>query len=657
MAAVTLVSYVGQWSRLGQTTPLLLARKTPPFIAAVTVAMPVVLRGDGGITSSYVQELQDALAITSDGGQVANNIFARRVYERLENYSALSLLSPFITSSALLTSTLETLAVKYLGTRRTSFYALAAQLDSLLLRRLPLLRQLAVEQDASLEDIVSGLLEMHDATNVSSSSVSMGEVRSSGEATVAVSSGTLRSEAVRAALTSTNFLETVEAAQGLSGVDRLDTILSSNCVILTRFVVEGTPWLRQMHPIFGDLSNDLDERLPYFSRVVALDLVTGEVPTSVAGWRWDSGACKLFLEGKWDKIDWVNVPTGFHDFERVAAVSEYYPVMPEELYLVQENLIGMKQFAGRLFSALGYPATCLEGSSFNDLMDKQMEVARYIAKQPPQLRGDWDAWLTQQFKAALARAGQYFITVLRSSTPATVGLEAWLPAGADYFTVVDGRMTAARPVADVRCAFGDMFITTPILVPGATPPAGYSVAGSSASHHGVLNAAPGGGGGGGGVADPKAGSKRKQPVVTAAVADTPGAKSSFAKPLDGGKRLFLAARVYDIEAICLKYNLKITDHCWPVLLSSSRGLRLSLSAPITPSTAGSTASCTNVLPTSIVSPRPRRRSPNQRPGLRFATQDGARTNAANLERAAGGTRGRSGWLFSSPHQDRAPCST
>jgi hypothetical protein len=71
-------------------------------------------------------------------------------------------------------------------------------------------------------------------------------------------------------------------------------------------------------------------------------------------------------------------------------------------------------------------------------------------------------------------------------------------------------------------------------------------------------------GGGGSSADPKAGDKRKKAIA----ADTPGAKAAYAQYLDGGKRLFLAARVYDLEAICKQHKLKIEDHCWLVLLSS-----------------------------------------------------------------------------------------
>lgn len=253
---------------------------------------------------------------------------------------------------------------------------------------------------------------MHNAT---ASSISGADaVRVAGDSaamSLLVGGGGLRTETLRAALTTTNFLETVEAAQGLSGVDRLDAVLSANCIILTRYIVEGTPWLRQMHPIFGLHFNDLDERLPYFSRVIALDLDTGEVPISVAGWRWDPDAFSLFLKGQWDKIDWINAPSGFHDYERAADLSVYYPVQPEELYLVQEILVGMKQFAGRIFSALGYPSTCFDGWSFADVIDKQMAAARYISKQPPSLQSDWGPWLTQQFKAALARAGQYVIIV------------------------------------------------------------------------------------------------------------------------------------------------------------------------------------------------------------------------------------------------------
>jgi len=156
MAAISLASYVGEWSHLGQATPLSLARRTPAFIISTTVAMPVILRGDGGSVASYVQELQDAYTVCMGHGSTVNNVFARRIYERLDDFAALHLLSSFFTSWAQMTTTLETLAAKYLGARRMSFYALTSELDSALELRLPLLRQLTGEQDASLE--VGGIM-------------------------------------------------------------------------------------------------------------------------------------------------------------------------------------------------------------------------------------------------------------------------------------------------------------------------------------------------------------------------------------------------------------------------------------------------------------------------------------------------------------------
>jgi hypothetical protein len=58
-----------------------------------------------------------------------------------------------------------------------------------------------------------------------------------------------------------------------------------------------------------------------------------------------------------------------------------------------------------------------------------------------------------------------------------------------------------------------------------------------------------------------------------ATSDKPSAKASLSKYLDGGKKLLLTGRVYDIEAIADKFNLKRADHCWPVLLSTKPGAK------------------------------------------------------------------------------------
>ena len=54
-------------------------------------------------------------------------------------------------------------------------------------------------------------------------------------------------------------------------------------------------------------------------------------------------------------------------------------------------------------------------------------------------------------------------------------------------------------------------------------------------------------------------------------ADGPGSKSNFAMELDGGDKLFLAGRVYDIAGAAKKHGVDKKAKCWPVLLSTKKG--------------------------------------------------------------------------------------
>jgi hypothetical protein len=98
MAAVSLENYVKEWARLAQATPVVLARRTPSFILAISIAMPVDLRGDGGSIPSYIQDFQDAFVVASGRSSEVANIFARRVFERLSDFPALNVLAPFFAS-------------------------------------------------------------------------------------------------------------------------------------------------------------------------------------------------------------------------------------------------------------------------------------------------------------------------------------------------------------------------------------------------------------------------------------------------------------------------------------------------------------------------------------------------------------------------------
>jgi len=273
-------------------------------------------------------------------------------------------------------------------------------------------------------------------------------------------------------------------------------MFAAGSIILLRFILENTSWLRNRHAFFIELAPDLNARLAYFSRALAWDVDTQQVPGHLASWRWSSATLALFSKGKWDEIDWVNAPSGFIDLDCADNGGSVSYVVASEHYTVQASLEGIKKFLGRLFVALGFPDACATGWTFNQVVDKQMAMSKYAAMLPAEMAADWPEKLNKRFREALARAGQHFITVLHSGKPATASLYEWLPEGADYFPLMLADQAAAAPLKLMQRAFPSAFQTAIRSLPGTTRPAllsssavGSSTgAGSSAGVRGATHA-------------------------------------------------------------------------------------------------------------------------------------------------------------------------
>jgi hypothetical protein len=218
------------------------------------------------------------------------------------------------------------------------------------------------------------------------------------------------------------------------------------------------------------------------------------------------------------------------------------------------------------------------------VIDKQMVMSKYAATLPPEMAADWPEKLNNRFHDALMCAGQHFNTVLHSGRPADSSLYEWLPAGADYFSLMRADLEAAAPLKLFQRAFPTAFQTTIRSLPGATRPAPFSPSAVISSTGAGAGSSPGGGGATRAPADN--GNKRKGPV-----ADDPGAKASYGHVLDGGKTLFLAGVVYDLDAICTKWKLQRNAYCWPVLLSSKIGAAALTLCPAHDSHGDITAKC------------------------------------------------------------------
>ena len=452
-------------------------------------------------------------------------------------------------------------------------------------RQQPLIAQLVSNSADTLDNVLRDLMETHDAVSATSGAVMDGSAFGAGEGASSAGSlsdgGSLATKALSDAVHHENFLYAITDCEGKAGVDRLDICFAARSIILLRFILENAPWLRHRHDFFIELAPDLDARLAYLSRVLALDVDTQQVPGHLASWRWSPAALALFSKGKWDEIDWVNAPSGFLDLDYADNGGSVSYVVASERYTLQPSLEGIKKFLGRLFVALGFPDTCATGWTFNNVVDTQMAMSKYTAALPTEMAADWSEKLNNRFREALARAGQHFITVLHSGKPATASLHEWLPEGADYFSLMLADQAAAEPLKLMQRAFPSAFQTAIRSLPGATRPtllpslaAGSNTGADSSTGGGEATRTPAGSG------------KRKGPV-----ADEPGAKASLVRVLNGGKFLFLAGMIYDLDAICTMWELQRDEYCWPVLLSSKPGVAALALCPAHDTHGGITAKC------------------------------------------------------------------
>ena len=85
-----------------------------------------------------------------------------------------------------------------------------------------------------------------------------------------------------------DFKATAEEADGQEGLELLDTISSTNSVIILRFLYFATPFLLPKHKIFGAIAKALPNRADFLSECVTTDPNTGvgaRLKSHVSSWR------------------------------------------------------------------------------------------------------------------------------------------------------------------------------------------------------------------------------------------------------------------------------------------------------------------------------------------------------------------------------------
>lgn len=233
----------------------------------------------------------------------------------------------------------------------------------------------------------------------------------------------------------------------------------------------------------------------------------------------------------------------------------YSRVAAFDHYTVEACLLGVRDWFGRILTGVGFSSTPDEGHSWHDVVDRQLELVRYIGGLPTAEKSSWSRWADENFRQhALERAQTLFKSRLLTSRPADETVSHFLPEGSAFFANINNRLEDAKPIATVRKAFPSYFPAEPVALPGTQP------AGRRSERGGPSEEADG--------SRARAGQKGKARMKEKD--DAPGSKAGLAKVLSTG-HLFLAAKVCDLAAVADALKVKVDEYCWPVLFSNKQG--------------------------------------------------------------------------------------
>lgn len=324
--------------------------------------------------------------------------------------------------------------------------------------------------------------------------------------------------------------------------------------------------MRPRHAAFDIVGKHLADRAEYLAFCSTVSAESGETPKHLSTYRLSQALVDAFWSCRWSDMDMVNASAaakqegGFLALRYLEHGTAYNKVAQSEFYTVEASLLGVRDWFGRLLLGIGFSATPAEGYSWENVVDRQLELVRYLNGLPPSEQSEWRRWAHDNFvNHALGRAQTVFKAKLATSRPADEVISWFLPDGAPFFAHITARLADAQPMAVVRRAFPSYFASAPVSLPGT------SASHASGGGAGGSKSTEGNSAGGGSAAGAKGlRSKMKEK------ADLPGSKSELSKVLASG-HLFLASRVCDLQAVADHLKVNKEDHCWPVLFSNKKG--------------------------------------------------------------------------------------
>ena len=545
----------------------LIAQKVPGFMGKTSQHMLAVMRSPAASMEAVRDDIGDAFVlITGREAEISATLW-RRAAERMDQFYVLSAFQPVLGNAADLKVQMERLAGHFLPAGRSSNpFTLMLELDRKLNDR-GKRNEIddLVTSSSDFGSIVTSLLAGVELSNSAGGDNAGGGGGGSagGASAVGTSAGSGSLQASRAdqAMSAPPFRQAVEACQNgsLTGREFLERCFRSGSALLHRYGVFAPAWLRPRHAFFETFHAQLYAKREYLTHAVAMDETTKEVPVALRSLLLDEELCDQFFMGRWLQMDCWN--RGFLLLRAQLHSTVYNRVDALDFFVVESCLVGYKSFFGRLLLAVNYPSDSMVGYTFEETVDRQIQVVQYIQGLPAPEQPAWYSWARENFKThALGRAQAIYLEYVEASIPAEARLDYFLPDGAAFFTNIDNRMKQAEPISVVRQAFPSLFPSTTISLPGTTstqPSGGGGTADADADGGGS-----GGGGGQGG------GGGKKRPGQGGGGAKGNG--GSIFKMLDENT-LFLAGRVYDIAGAAKELKVDKKKFCWARLFTTKQG--------------------------------------------------------------------------------------
>jgi len=407
-------------------------------------------------------------------------------------------------------------------------------------------------------ELVSALIRSHTEINEASSGAGgSGDAAQAGGGADGGSGsyGSIREQSIGDALRSTEALEALQAASDQSGIERVETIMQSGSVILTRAEFLQEAWLASPHSVLAFCSLDQPYIAPYFASVLTEDAETGEVPSRLASYTFPQSQLDILRTRNWAKLDLIGEAIKIINLSRG---SMFVKPKASETYVVDSCLKQIGEFGSRLFFALNLALSPADGYAFTDGVNLQSKAVDFARSLPKTEQAEWLSWLGEQFvNNWLDEGGKHFHAKLRSGRPDApeAQLSEYLPLNNPFYVNVKARLDRANPVAELRLAFPTVFPSEPQPLPGTS-------AASSSSHD-----PPGDGRNKNKDKDKDKDKDKKR--AGGGDGDKPGSKSDFAYPISN-EELWMCGRVYKIDDIANQYKIT-TPKCWPVLLSNKEG--------------------------------------------------------------------------------------